>query len=326
MMMFSRSIRAAAALSAGFWCVSAYFTEARALNCTFSITNTAFGSVDVTANTVFDTTATLQVNCTAISGANGARVCVSLGAGSGGATNAANRFMLSGANTLRYSFFTDVGRSSIWGSYVWAGAGASGVQIDFVGGGGGSQTATRTIYGRIFSGQQTAVAGTYSSAFSGTDAQINYGTPAQVGSCTIISTTKTTTFNATATVPTTCSVAAIDLDFGTAGTLTTNGDASTTVSPTCTKGTAYNIGLNGGLSGATDPIRRKMIKAAEFVLYGLYRDSSRSLPFGNIIGTNTVTGTGSGLAQSVAVFGRIPPQATPSPGTYNDTIVVTLTY
>jgi spore coat protein U-like protein len=69
-----------------------------------------------------------------------------------------------------------------------------------------------------------------------------------------------------------------------------------------------------------------MTTAAEFVLYGLYRDSARSLPFGNTIGINTLAGTGSGLAQSVMVYGGIAPQATPSPGTYNDRIVVTLTY
>ncbi|MGH6800393.1 MAG: hypothetical protein ACRECZ_03070, partial [Methylocella sp.] len=97
------------AMIASFCCASAYFSAARAaVNCTFSITNTAFGSVDVTANTVFDTTANLTLNCRGISGGQGARVCVSLGAGSGGATNAANRFMLSGANKLSYSLFTDV--------------------------------------------------------------------------------------------------------------------------------------------------------------------------------------------------------------------------
>ena len=69
-----------------------------------------------------------------------------------------------------------------------------------------------------------------------------------------------------------------------------------------------------------------MKKAADFVLYGLYRDSARSPPFGNTIGTNTLAGTGTGLALSVTVYGRIAPQATPSPGTYNDTIVVTVTY
>jgi spore coat protein U-like protein len=48
--------------------------------------------------------------------------------------------------------------------------------------------------------------------------------------------------------------------------------------------------------------------------------------FGNTIGINALAGTGSGLAQSVMVYGRIAPQAPPSSGTYNDTIVVTLTY
>ncbi|MDQ6868304.1 MAG: hypothetical protein M3178_07845 [Pseudomonadota bacterium] len=69
-----------------------------------------------------------------------------------------------------------------------------------------TDSATQTIYGRVFSGQQTAVAGSYLSAFSGADAEINYGTPAQVGPCTTIRTTATTTFNVTATVPPTCTV------------------------------------------------------------------------------------------------------------------------
>jgi spore coat protein U-like protein len=98
----------------------------------------------------------------------------------------------------------------------------------------------------------------------------------------------TTTFNVTATVPTTCSIATNNLNFGTAGVLTANTDATTTLTPTCINGAPYNIGLDGGLSGAINPIQRKMKKAAEFVLYGLYRDAARSLPFGNTIGTNTL--------------------------------------
>jgi spore coat protein U-like protein len=103
-------------------------------------------------------------------------------------------------------------------------------------------------------------------------------------------------------------------------------DAITTLSPTCTNGTPYNIGLDGGLSGATDPTQRKMKKAAEFVLYWLYQNFARSLPWGNTLGMNTLTAIGTGLAQPATVYGRIAPQATPSPGTYNDTIVVTVTY
>jgi spore coat protein U-like protein len=98
------------------------------------------------------------------------------------------------------------------------------------------------------------------------------------------------------------------------------------LSPVCTNGTAYQVGLDGGLSSATDPTQRKMTKGSEFVLYGLYRDAARTLPFGSTIGTNTVAGAGTGLTQSVPVYGRIGAQSTPSPGTYTDTVVVTVTY
>jgi spore coat protein U-like protein len=214
-------------------------------------------------------------------------------------------------------------RRELWGSNLWSGAGAGPVAINvplLL----GSNTVTQTVYGRVFSGQQTVPAGSYLSTLSATDAEIQYG--ALGLGCGLLTLTATTTFNVTATVPTACTVAANNLNFGTVGVLAANADASTTLSPLCTNGTPYNIGLDGGLSGATDPTQRKMTLGAQSVLYGLYRDSARSLPFGNTIGTNTLTGTGTGLAQSVPVYGRIPPQSCPSPGTYNDTIVVTLTY
>ena len=88
----------------------------------------------------------------------------------------------------------------------------------------------------------------------------------------------------------------------------------------------YTVALNGGNDAATDPTLRKMSKGAEKITYGLYRDAARTQPWGSTSGTNTVAGTGSGLAQSLTVYGRVPVQATPSPGAYADTIVVTLTY
>lgn len=35
---------------------------------------------------------------------------------------------------------------------------------------------------------------------------------------------------------------------------------------------------------------------------------------------------GSGVAQTFTVHGRVPPQNTPPPGNYSDTVVVTVTY
>jgi spore coat protein U-like protein len=317
MKMLSRSI--IAAIIGVFSCGCAH-----SQSCSLSVTDVAFGAVDVTANAAVDTSATVSVTCSSLLALFGFKVCVNLGAGSGGATNAANRFMLSGANMLTYGLFSDATRTVPWGSSLWAAGGASAVVVAFPGSLIGTQTKTATVYGRVYSGQQTVKAGSYLSTFSSTNAEIMW--PVSSSSCSGFTGTATTSFNVTTTVPTTCSIATNNLNFGTAGVLTANTDATTTLTPTCTNGAPYNIGLDGGLSAATDPTKRKMTKGAEFVVYGLYRDSARSLPFGNTIGTNTLAGTGTGLAQSVAAYGRIAPQATPSPGTYSDTIVVTLTF
>ena len=62
------------------------------------------------------------------------------------------------------------------------------------------------------------------------------------------------------------------------------------------------------------------------VTYGLYRDAARSLAWGSTIGTNTASGTGTGLTQTQTVFGRMPTQTTPKPGAYSDSVVVTVGY
>jgi spore coat protein U-like protein len=36
--------------------------------------------------------------------------------------------------------------------------------------------------------------------------------------------------------------------------------------------------------------------------------------------------SGPGLAQTLTVYGRVPAQSTPSPGTYADTVVMTICY
>ena len=43
-------------------------------------------------------------------------------------------------------------------------------------------------------------------------------------------------------------------------------------------------------------------------------------------GGNVVSKTADGTVQSTQVFGRVPPQLTPSAGVYTDTVTVTVTY
>jgi spore coat protein U-like protein len=116
-----------------------------------------------------------------------------------------------------------------------------------------------------------------------------------------------------------------DLNFGSHGVLSANIDATSQLAVTCTPSTAYTIGLNGGNANAA-PTVRKMAKGAERITYGLYQNAARTQAWGESIGTDTVAATGSGLAQNFTVYGRVPPQASPTAGTYTDTIVVTVTY
>jgi spore coat protein U-like protein len=108
--------------------------------------------------------------------------------------------------------------------------------------------------------------------------------------------------------------------------VTSNVDSTSTVTARCNNTLPYTVSLSGGNAAATDPTQRKMAKAAETVTYGLYRDAARLQPWGSTAGTDTVTGTGTGVAQNITIYGRVPPQTTGSPGNYSDTIVATVTY
>src|ERR1700730_11395738 len=91
---------------------------AGAPTCTFTITESAFGTVDVIAGGAVDTAATLSVNCT---GAliSAVRICPSIGSGSGGATANARPMAGPGAASLNYQLYQDAARSVVWGSYNW---------------------------------------------------------------------------------------------------------------------------------------------------------------------------------------------------------------
>ena len=139
--------------------------------------------------------------------------------------------------------------------------------------------------------------------------------------------TATGSFNVQVTIAATCVVtSATNLHFGTQGVLAANVDQRSTINVTCTNTTPYNIGLDKGVNGASVTTRQMKAAGPALINYSLFRDAGRTMNWGQTIGTDTAAGTGTGLAQSVTAYGRIPPQTTPSPGTYNDTIVVTLTY
>lgn len=285
--------------------------------CTVSMTTVAFGSVDVLAGAAVDTTGTLTITC---SGGNttGARICISIGAGS--ASDATSR-KLSGpsATTARYDLYTDTARTQLWGSWQ-TGYDISGVQLDV------PQNASQnvTVYARFLGSQQSVLAGSYVATFTA-NPFIQYDNKAAT-SCPTGTRTASTSASVTASVVSRCNVSATNINFNTLGILASNIDALGTLSIQCNSTLPYTVSLDGGTSGAVDPTQRKMTFGANNVQYGLYRDPARSLPWGSSVGTNTASGTGTGGAQNQTVYGRIAPQTTPRPGVYTDSIIVTVGY
>lgn len=139
------------------------------------------------------------------------------------------------------------------------------------------------------------------------------------------SATDTANMTVQLTVSASCSIqAANTLTFTTAtAPLTANIDNNTTIDVICSNGQTYEIGLDGGV--AADVANRTMVNGGEDVTYSL----STVAPGGanwDDIGGNTITGVGTGATQTHTVFGRVPPQVTPTAATYTDTVLVTIEY
>ena len=119
--------------------------------------------------------------------------------------------------------------------------------------------------------------------------------------------------------------AAADLDFGTQGVLAANVDQSSTIQVQCTNTTPYNIGLNGGSVSGSVTARQMVGPASAKINYILFRDSLRTLNWGNTVG-NTLSAVADGTPITHTVYGRVPAQTTPAAGSYAATVTVTVTY
>jgi len=147
-------------------------------------------------------------------------------------------------------------------------------------------------------------------------------------------TTTTQTFQVQLTIQAQCVInSTATLNFGTLGVLAgagqnANNDQTTTVAVQCTNSTPYDIGLDGGTTTGGTTTTRLLHNSStnENVQYKLYSDSGHSTNWGNTVSTDTVHATGNGASQSYTIYGRIPPQNTPTPGSYADVVTVTVTY
>jgi spore coat protein U-like protein len=118
------------------------------------------------------------------------------------------------------------------------------------------------------------------------------------------------------------------LNFGnTQGVLDSAVNGSTSIDIQCTNSTPYNVRLNAGTgTGATLVNRLLTGGAGATVRYSLYSDAARTQVWGVTDGTDTVADTGNGNVKTHDVYGQIPAQTTPAPGTYTDTVTITVSY
>lgn len=313
-----------------------------ATTCSGSMTDMTFAP---TSGGVTDATATLTVTCNTfgLSLLANARVnmCVSIRSGTDGGGTLNPRRLVNGFNDpMSMQLYTDAARTAIWGARGDATVpNPALLQFTYaVPVLGGSATQNVTLYGRI-PAQTELNAGTYINRFTAAaDTLIEFrfaeqtlGTPPMPASCTSGGSAGTSSqfpFTVNGSVPNSCTLTpkpVPQMAFGSVpGPITANVDQTTSIGLVCSGRTAWQIGLDNGLH-ASGTTRRMRNGAGQFVVYELYRDSPRSLRWGNALGADTLAGTGTGTAQSLPVYGRVGAQA-PAIGSYSDTITVTVTY
>lgn len=140
----------------------------------------------------------------------------------------------------------------------------------------------------------------------------------------VVAATATGTIAVTATVLSTCTVAALPLAFGNYASIAL--PATTTLTVSCSLNTTYTVGLDAGTGNSASTALRKMTNGANTLNYQLFKDAARTQNFGNTAGTDTVSGTGNGLAQVITVYGQVVASQFPAVGLYSDLVTATLTY
>lgn len=298
---------------------------ASAQTCTASPSALSFGNVSPIALSVVNATGSIVVQCTwpAVTLTPSVQVCLNMG----GTTP---RSMTSGANQLQYNLYQDGGYTIPWGSSALGTTPISLIlnkPLTDV-----TASATVNFYGQVSSNQPTVpttgnVSTVYSQLLSQTS--LNYGFYLLIGpTCASLTTSGGSfAFTASATVINNCLISATNIAFTSTGVLSSALSATGAVTARCTNNDAYQITLNGGSSGNVSARQMQRSGGGGAVNYQLYTDAGHTHAWGDGTGSTTVaTGTGTGNPVSIQVYGLVPAQSTPMPGSYSDTITATISF
>ncbi len=143
--------------------------------------------------------------------------------------------------------------------------------------------------------------------------------------------TATSSFQVSATVVSACTVSATTLNFGSSIDPTSASlplDASASMTVFCTSTTPYSVALNAGVNagGASNFTARAIKNGSHTMGYQLYTDAPRTTVWGDGSASSVVPGVGIGSNQTLTIYGRLPALTGAVPGTYTDTVTVTVTY
>jgi spore coat protein U-like protein len=158
---------------------------------------------------------------------------------------------------------------------------------------------------------------------------VSLGSALFIASDALATTTVSGSLPVSMTITSECKLQSISssLQFGSHGVLDSVVDAQASVGVQCTNTTPFNVGLSTGAgSGATVANRLMTGTASATVTYSIYRDAGHTQVWGVTSGTDTLASTGTGAVQSFNIYGRVAVQTTPAPGSYTDTLAVTITY
>jgi spore coat protein U-like protein len=134
-----------------------------------------------------------------------------------------------------------------------------------------------------------------------------------------------TEFEVTANESPSCAISATNLSFGDYTQARLDGQSAITLA--CTHTTPWTVGLSQGTApGATVTTRKMTGPGGASLPYALFQDAARTVNWGNTVGIDTVRGTGTGDEQTLNVYGRVPASQAVGSGSYQDMIVVTLTF
>jgi len=279
--------------------VLTFFTSAAHAACTVSSTSVAFGTYNPSSGVTNDTAGTITVQADSTSCGS-----YTIALGRSGTSYNPRVFTTGVTTNFAYNLYTTSAYTTIWGDGTAGSASVTGAAL------GANGVRVHTIYGRI-PASQSVVPGNYS-------AQIIVTSSTTSGTIT----PATGSFVVAATVAS-CSISATSLAFGIYTGVTLNRTGTVTVN--CTNTTSYNVGLSAGTATGATVTTRKMTSGSNLLYYALFSDSGRTTNWGSIP-SQGVAGTGSGIAQSLTVYGQIAAGQQVPPGSYTDTVIATITY